>query len=533
MATDPTTIPSVEDLQETKEYMEDINEFVNSENDTLVDSDGNTRRTLTGINNEFDAAQAGEFTTQAIDAAERAETAADVAVLNASIYPNTTEGLLSTADGDYFSIVSPDDENYLDLYLNDTGSAVFQKSYPSSSVVSSLEEGDFSKLGLQLQAMSPETGYMYAITDATGYAAILVRLDGTTEIPKKLVVGDSHLTTLRNESGYIFAVEDESGRVAGIKTNGRFSGGIEGESPANKVTGEKGEPLFPSMNIACWGDSMTAGAGSGYGGGEPYPTTLAELSGRQVFNGGVGGTDSEQIACRQGALDFGLTLENGVIPASGVVKVTGWTIDPYNNQTNPSRTGTLAGVSGTITRIGVEGDPATVDYYEFTRDTSGSVVSVADGTPFIFDDAVDHVSDTVILWAGRNDSRNTRENRLDIINNNIAVANHLKALNKRFLILPISNMRKEEGLGTSFYDDLMKVNRELEETFGHHFADLRTYMVERAIYDAGITPTQGDIEDMEADSVPQSLQSFTSHYNAAGYEQVAKFINRQLKAKGW
>lgn len=55
MATDPTSLPTVQDLQKTKQYMDDIDDFVRSSNDTLVDTDNRTRRTLEGINNDADS----------------------------------------------------------------------------------------------------------------------------------------------------------------------------------------------------------------------------------------------------------------------------------------------------------------------------------------------------------------------------------------------------------------------------------------------------------------------------------------------
>lgn len=61
--------------------------------------------------------------------------------------------------------------------------------------------------------------------------------------------------------------------------------------------GAEGGAIFPAIpftNIACWGDSLTAGAG-----GTPYPTQLGTLMlGRLVFNGGVGGETSSQILTR-------------------------------------------------------------------------------------------------------------------------------------------------------------------------------------------------------------------------------------------
>lgn len=71
--------------------------------------------------------------------ADRAEAAADAAALNADIYADTTAGLAATVDGQYFSTVSAESDEYLILYLNNVGVAVLQKIYPSTEVVSQLE----------------------------------------------------------------------------------------------------------------------------------------------------------------------------------------------------------------------------------------------------------------------------------------------------------------------------------------------------------------------------------------------------------
>src|SRR5690606_32879243 len=49
-------------------------------------------------------------------AADRAEAARDAATVNAEVYEDIATGLSATSDGDYFSVPSPDDEEYLILY---------------------------------------------------------------------------------------------------------------------------------------------------------------------------------------------------------------------------------------------------------------------------------------------------------------------------------------------------------------------------------------------------------------------------------
>jgi len=67
--------------------------------------------------------------------ADRAEMAADAAALNAGIYPDTTDGLAATTDGQYFSVPSDDEAGYLDLYRNDSGDATKVDTYPNKAVV--------------------------------------------------------------------------------------------------------------------------------------------------------------------------------------------------------------------------------------------------------------------------------------------------------------------------------------------------------------------------------------------------------------
>lgn len=67
----------------------------------------------------------------ALTARTASETARDEALAAGSIYPTTAAGLAAVVSGKYFCIPSPVSSGYLDLYLNNAGSAVFQKRYPT------------------------------------------------------------------------------------------------------------------------------------------------------------------------------------------------------------------------------------------------------------------------------------------------------------------------------------------------------------------------------------------------------------------
>lgn len=96
---------------------------------TVIDAGGPLKLTLVSGNTA--AGVLAEKTQQAIDAIG---SAANTAMFTASMYPDTSTGLLSTTPGDYFSIPSPDAAEFSILYLNSSGVAVEQKRFPTAGV---------------------------------------------------------------------------------------------------------------------------------------------------------------------------------------------------------------------------------------------------------------------------------------------------------------------------------------------------------------------------------------------------------------
>lgn len=123
-----------------------LDEYVNSTETTTLDRTGVVRLTWKGVENlsaaAIEAAEAASESAMASatsaasaqQAADAAQQAADVAVANADIYPTTTAGLAATTNGQYFSVPSANSSFYLDLYRNNAGSAVLERSYPGSNI---------------------------------------------------------------------------------------------------------------------------------------------------------------------------------------------------------------------------------------------------------------------------------------------------------------------------------------------------------------------------------------------------------------
>jgi len=75
------------------------------------------------------------YKTDAEAAQAAAEVARDAAIATGKVYVDTAAGIAATTTGQYFSVVDSVDTNYLILYLNNAGTAVEQKRYPSIEAI--------------------------------------------------------------------------------------------------------------------------------------------------------------------------------------------------------------------------------------------------------------------------------------------------------------------------------------------------------------------------------------------------------------
>lgn len=385
---------------------------------------------------------------------------------------------------------------------------------------------------------------MWGVMDADGRLGVGLTVDAKLDfVPAdnvpRIPPADVTIETMAAETGWLHTVNDQSGRIGyGLRSDGTFWARLADDCPVPAWAGGSGVTnLLPTADIACWGDSMTAGSGAS-GSATRYPQTLGTELGRTVANLGIGGQGSAQIAGRQGGIPVAVTVSGNEIPASGAVSVTAISPAILTGGTSTAtltQTGTLAGVPGTLSKTGY---PAT---YTFTRAASGSAVSCPAGSLFVSDQIAQYIGSTVVIWAGRNDTRTTRASMLATRDNILAMISALTPQVKRVLVLPVFNGRAVataggayEPQGSAAYDAIQLVNEELARTLGDSFlAGLRDYMVRYAIYDAGLTPTADDLADMALDCIPRSLFSDDIHLNDYGYSQVGKYVARYIKAKGW
>lgn len=300
-------------------------------------------------------------------------------------------------------------------------------------------------------------------------------------------------------------------------------------------------PLFfarmSNADVISWGDSLTAGVG---GDGVSYVNVLAGLLAKdgypgKVRNAGVGGESSVTIAARAGAKPLSMRPVSGMIPESGRVEVL---LDALadampkpllqgNFYDAGKYYGELSGVQGELVI-----EPKSKRYF-FIRLRSGPAVHIKESTPFKTYFSEDRLSDIKIIWVGQNDpawvvvdsfaskDQLRRANTLRAIEDAKAIAK--TAGNGKYLVM--SRVSADYDLRP--YEDMWR------EAFGEHYVSARAYMVKNGLKQAGLTPTNQDLEEIKAGVVPSSLRSDDVHWNSKAYAVLGRHLYDVTKGLGW
>ena len=276
---------------------------------------------------------------------------------------------------------------------------------------------------------------------------------------------------------------------------------------------------------------MTSGTG---GNGVTISNVVETKLNRHTFNGGVGGLSSINIACLQGGLEFVIKLKsNKISPILGDTLID-YNIIPYIHITNQIRNVVVNGIKGKLKRVSNPLNPIIADYFIFTRNNPGNQITLPSvGIQAFFDDSISHRNDLTVIWSGRNDPK--QDSFIPTILSNISsMVNYLENNHDNFLVISVCNGASQtEGFGSSIYSNIILLNNKLSLIFGNNYVDLRKYMVEQALYDSLIIPTNQDLIDISLDCIPTSLRSDSVHFNEIGYQMAGKYIAKVIKDKNW
>lgn len=305
-------------------------------------------------------------------------------------------------------------------------------------------------------------------------------------------------------------------------------------SSANTALSYNDQKSISQLNIVCWGDSLTAGAG---GKGTTYPNELQKILNNhsiynfKVYNAGVGGENSATITSRAGGIPFIVRIDDQIIPPNKVpVKIS--FLDNNNMNVRPLYQGSglyskefigkLGNIEGKINLIQPKGRsviPKSSDYYTFTRLNNGEQINFSLSQKFTLDFSNMHKNDIYIIWIGQNDGKDFQ----NAILNTKAIIDHMTSSNKKFIV-----MNRPSGNSSRDNEDKAWLKQ-----FPNNFIPIRQYMIKHGLEDAGIKPTLQDEIDINNGTVPSSLRSDQVHFNSQGYKVVANVVFHKMEKLGW
>ncbi|MDM7491457.1 hypothetical protein QT969_24550 [Rhodococcus sp. CSLK01-03] len=275
--------------------------------------------------------------------------------------------------------------------------------------------------------------------------------------------------------------------------------------------------------ISTFGDPITA---AGQGGGIKWHELVSDWLGIPAYNPSIPDEAPADIATRQGGLAPAVTVTGDRIPATtdpvtvtAITPSNGWITNAPGNADRGKFVGRLCGVAGTLAH-----DQST-GAWTFTRTAAGTVaIPCPPGSVFRVDASKSHRGDIQTFWGGRNGSatllRDTRSMR-DYLTEP-----------KWFLVLSILTGGADTS-GSAGHTDITQRNAQLATEFGANYFDMRHYLIDNGLSDAGITPTAQDAPDIAADTVPSSLRDDNVHPNATGHWVIARKIAQLIVDKGW
>lgn len=280
-------------------------------------------------------------------------------------------------------------------------------------------------------------------------------------------------------------------------------------------------------NVACIGDSLTYGYGASSGSTD-YPTVLTKLCGKTVYNLGVSGESTDEILARQGG--YPAVVNPFTIPAdTTAVEIT--FADTVNIGSN--NTALLRKNSGNIVNPviidGVEGSISLSDSkYWFVRTDAGTEREVKRPQYVVTKEMREHKDDIQIIFVGTNGgwmiTADDAETRIKKLTSQIDMMIDYNT-SKKYIIIGMHYF-----YSWVLYNGLTK--EQLENAmllkYGNHYINLRKYMIEYGLADAGLTTTETDTEAINNGNVPPSLlYSDGIHGNAYFYNILANLVNKK------
>lgn len=333
---------------------------------------------------------------------------------------------------------------------------------------------------------------------------------------------------------------------------------LEALQKAYKVDLETVEQYMPG--IICWGDSLTAGSS----GNVSYPYTLqkyinayicdiydfrASVSNAEeyskikgsdykvsipVVNMGAGQENSATVLGRSGVSPFVVKTDFEIPAETEPVAITftaanGAKVAPLIAGSEGVNPVTINGVEGTLSLVASA--TGWKQYkYEFTRLETGEPVPVKRGTEIIPAISAEYTDYIHIVWIGAYDSyRNPNELVRDVRQ----LLERQTKNTDRYLVLGPCTYGGAWKLESSF--NLDAIDSSMLQAFGNHYVNVRKYLIEDGLRDAGIGTTKEDANNLAKGFVPSSFQSNAAgaDLNGVAYKLIGKLVYDRMERLGY
>ena len=313
--------------------------------------------------------------------------------------------------------------------------------------------------------------------------------------------------------------------------------------------------------IVCWGDSITAGSS----GNVSYPYVLqkyidAYISGIYdfrlsvenaeeysrlkwddytvdipVINMGAGPEDVATILGRAGAVPYAVAADM-MIPADTtpveikLLSVSGKEVAPLTGGSAGVNNVFINGVEGTLS-LTSSGDYWGGTTYYFTRTQPGAEVYIPSGT-VITTAATDMYKDYIhVVCIGTYGGYSTPEELVQYTKTLLA---RQTKNSERFIVLGLCS----DGSGywnMNSSNNLDRIDSAMMQAFGNRYINVRKYLVEDGLSDAGITPTKEDENNITYGIVPESFRSTAKNVelNGKAYTLIGKLVYERMESLGY
>lgn len=304
---------------------------------------------------------------------------------------------------------------------------------------------------------------------------------------------------------------------------------------------------IPERSITCWGDSMMQGAGCN----EAYiysdngiedisyfttPSALQYFTSINTYNFGVGGENSYQISLRAGGIpiytdrdiyitDHSLAYVKFVDENEETITMDDYSGYGYEDNTYPD----TVYINDVLCCVERADEGLYISICSDADFDSVTEMYINAWTRVIPKAAYDHRNDILILEIGSNGGWENDYDELIKQYQNIID-------NSYYADYIIVGDTDNPGESADIYQDVYDNNgnyaglhatlweQALYDAFREHFLNTRLYLMENALSDCGLTPTENDIIDIQTGNLPEQIRADFTHFNSYGYYSKAKAI---------